>query len=556
MPIEREIRFKTVGTKDTVSQVFYNNIYFDSKPVATPFFSFYKPKFYTYGGTLNYYSQDPYAIFTNLVRPPIRFVFSSHTESLSGDSYFLHEIYRLDYDTYKLFSDNQLDDKQNVVNNESLNLTRPISTSSPTSPTANLGASNRQFINSETLKFGNNPIPVPEKFFGSALTTKDFATIQNFLSVPLLIITASTSAITGNIYDLFLEQSIKKFGNYKSELFLDKSQYIINSKIVFNVNVNKNYSDFFSLLDTGGSRPFQSSWNDVVTITATNSIPHTINDGPFSGMIVSGNYFTYFVVPDKPKLEYPIMSGQLTTFTPEFRWSNGDNADSFVVQINYNTGDTGFTGTVYNYPVEKKIENSHIVRSTSKDSTTELATDKTIYTFQVAMKSNKSFLYRVGNSKELIDIFDVRRNVVTFSDYFMAISQPEPIKTYVYIESDSKQVVEIAGYSHPPSLDYESEVAEFSLSGHVSGSTVTGATMQLLCPNSSTISTTTDLTGLYSFSGLETGSYTLTTNYRGYQQDVRTFTLNSNTALNFKLHLLWGDSVDTWGKMAGESYYT
>lgn len=551
MSINREIRFKTVGNKDTVSQVFYNNTYFDSTPGLTPFFSFYKPMFYTYGGTLNYYSQDPYAIFTNLVRPPIRFVFSSHTESLSGDSYFVHEIYRLDYDTYKLYSDNQIANSQQIINTENANLLSPR----PNLSNSNSTAQNQEFINSNNLRLGNNPIPVPDKMFGNSLSNRDFGTIQSYFTQPLLVVTASTSAITGTIYDLFIDQYIKKFGNYKTELFLDKAQYVINTKIVFNVNVNKNYSDFFSLGDTSNGRASQSSWKNTIAVTATNSIPHIINDGPFSGISVSGNYFTYFIVPDKPKLEYPIMSGQLSTFTPEFRWSNGDNADSFLVQINYNTGDTEFSGTVYNYPVEKTAKNSQLSRSILNDSTSQISTDKTIYTFQLPMKSNSSFIYRVGNSKELIDIFDVRRNVLTFSDSYLAISQSEPIRTYVLIESDSKKVSEIAGLMLAPSLDYESELTEYRLSGVISGSTVTGATMQLLCPNSSFISTVTDLTGAYAFSGLVTGTYTLTTNYRGYQQDIRNVTITGDTILGFKLHLLWGNPADTWGGMAGQSYY-
>ena len=56
------------------------------------------------------------AIFTNLVKPPIRFVFSANTSALSGDSYFVHNIYRLDYETFKLYGDNQIDSSVNVKN--------------------------------------------------------------------------------------------------------------------------------------------------------------------------------------------------------------------------------------------------------------------------------------------------------------------------------------------------------------------------------------------------------------------------------------------------------
>lgn len=589
MPIDREIRFVTAGNSNTTSQVFYNNYLADSTPVETEYFSFYKPGYYTYGGTLDYLSQDPLAIFTNLVKPPIRFKFTSHTESLSGDSYFIHEIYKLDYDVYKLYSDNQIANTQNLLNKSDNSLSK-------TEGVPNDSSNSNILENTNKIPFGNNVIPVPEKFFGQPLTSKDYTTIQKYFSEPFATFTASTSGVTGSVYDLFLDEYVKKFGDYKSQLFKNKGQYFINTKMVFNVNLGKDYTDFYSLktfsgtgtteiivvtsttVSTGATGPdatvtgitiqtaetvvysermITTGWHDTRQIVSTNNTNYIINNGPFSGIEVKGNYFTYFEVPDKPFMEYPVMEGQLSTFTPEFRWSNGDRADSFIVQINYNTGDTGFTGSsVINYPVEKNEKNAKVVRSKIKDSTTETETDKTIYNFQVPMKSNKQFLWRVGNSVELIDIFNVRRNVVTFSDYYSAISQAEPIKTYVVTESDSPFVEAVAGFGTPPSLDYESEVAEYTLSGTVSGSTVTGATIQLTYPNSAYTISMTDSAGTYSFSGLETGIYILTTNYRGYQEDVRFVNVTSDTTENFKLKLLWGNNVDTWGKMAGESYYT
>lgn len=550
MGINREIRYITAGNSESSSQAFYNNYLADSRPVQANFFSFNKPMFYTYGGTLNYYSQDPYAIFTNLVRPPIRFVFSANTSSLSGDSYFVHDIYRLDYDTYRLYSDNQLENSSDVINTLDSSGKNLSSSNSP-QPTRN--APSRDLVSHNRVRTGGNPIPQPEKLFGEQLTTNDFSTLQKYFSNPIVTLTASTSGITGNIYDLFIDQYVKRFDNFKSELFIDKSQFLINTRLVFNVNLDKDYSEYFK---TTGTRGIPSIWNNTLQLSASNSSFHTIQSGPFAGIQVIGNYFTYFIAPDKPKLEYPVMSGQLSTFTPEFRWSNGDKADSFLIQISYNTSDSGFTGTVFNYPVEKIEKNSQISNSKVKFPSEEYSTQKRIFTFQVPVKSNKSFIYRVGNSREMVDIFDIKRTVVTFSDYYSATTQVEPIRTYVLSESDSKYVTDISGLGTPPSLDYESEIAEYTLSGRISGSTVTGATLQLTYPNSSFVTTVTDLSGNYSFSGLETGTYVLTTNYRGYQQDVRSVNITGNTTESFRINLIWGNDTDTWGKMAAESYYT
>lgn len=549
MGINREIRYETAGNSTGVSQVFYNNYLADSRPVQTNFFSFEKPMFYTYGGTLDYYGQDPYSIYTNLVRPPIRFVFSANTFSLSGDSYFVHEIYKLDYSVHKLFSDNQIDIKVEMINKTESN---------DISLAGNPPRENAPFrgkTSTESLKSGNNIIPQPEKFFGAPLTANDKATIQNYFSNPILIITASTSGVTGNIYDLYLDQYAKQGGDYKIELFSDKGQYFINTKIVFNVDLNQNYAGFFN--GSTGLQARQEAWNNILQIAATNNSVQTINNGFYSGINVIGNFFTYFIVPDKPVFEYPIMSGQLSTFTPEFRWSNGDNADSFILQVCYNPNNSGFTGSsVFNYPIKKTDQNIKISRSKTKGPSTEFESEKSIYTFQVPIKSNKGFIYRVGNSKEIIDAFSIRRNVITFSENYTATTQTEPIRVYVKIESDSPFVDGISGFETPPSLDFESEISEYTLSGTVSGSTVTGATITLTYPNSSFVVENTDIYGNYVFTGLEAGVYTLTTDYRGYKQDVRTININGNTVENFKIKLTWGNDVDTWGKLAGESYYT
>lgn len=533
MPIFRQIRFQTSGTKDSVSQVFYNNLYADSDPVKTSFTSILKPKFTTYGGTLNYYAQDPNAIFTNLVRPPIRFVFSANTGSLSGYSYFIHEIFRIDYETFKLYGDNQIDSKIELINRKN-------------DVSGSLGTGkNKEYVNQNRQVSGNNLIREPDKFFGQPLSVDDLNYIQEFLKNPVLTLTASTSAITGNIYDLYLDQYIKQSGRFKTELFLDKAQYIINTKLVTNISTSRDYSDFVSI-DNGNSLGSQL-WNNNLELTSTNSYPYTIEQGLFSGITLSGNFFTYFVVPDKPVLEYPIMTGTLTTFTPEFRWSNGDNADSFLVQISYNLSDTGFTTSdTFNYPVDKTEKNTKISRSKTKSFDTEFETEKAIFTFQVPVKSNNTFIYRIGNSKEIIDIFNVRRNVVTFTDYFSATTQPEPIRTYVRTESDSPYTNGVSGFEVPPSLDYESPVASYTLSGMVSGSTVTGATIQLTYPNNSFIMGTTDTSGYFSFTGLDSGTYTLTTNYRGYVQDIRSVNITGDTGIAYEIQMSWDNIYDKW----------
>ena len=76
---------ETTGTKNNVAQSFYQNIFYDVSEGITSPFVFEIPKYTTNGGTTDYYGQNPLAIFTNLVKPFIRFYFSANTSSFGPD---------------------------------------------------------------------------------------------------------------------------------------------------------------------------------------------------------------------------------------------------------------------------------------------------------------------------------------------------------------------------------------------------------------------------------------------------------------------------------------
>ncbi len=104
-------------------------------------------------------------------------------------------------------------------------------------------------------------------------------------------------------------------------------------------------------------------------------------------------------------------------------------------------------------------------------------------------------------------------------------------------------------------MDSENLLEDFILSGTVTGSIVTGATMQLIYPNLSYVNTTTDVNGYFEFTSLESGNYTLNTFYRGYQDNTQVVNISGDTTLNFKIRLLWDNDYDTWGKMGNENYF-
>lgn len=548
MSIIRKSIQETTGTIRNVAQSFKQNIFFDVLEAATTPFAFEVPVYTTIGGTDDYYGQNPNAIFTSLVKPFIRFDFSENTASFGSNVYIKHDIYRVSWDAFNRAQEKFLVDSEESINIEKFT-TEVIEEFDETTGVYNkktITRTNSEVNNmvkafKEKGAFGKSPSGI-----GSVPVTKEYLmeVIQSQLTEPVYSITAATSAITTNIYDLQIDQYVKNLGDFKTELFQDRDQFIVDTNFIFNIELTPGLTDL-QVIGEDGSITNQT-YNSTVR-GETSSEDMVIEEGEFKGLTFKGgDYFSYFEVPDKPVFEYPTPTGQITTFTPEIFWSNGEGADSYLVQVNYNTGDTGFTGTVFTYIVPKSDDYKEVANSKTKDSTTEFSTDKTIRKYQLSLKTNKCLLYRVGNVKELQNLFDVRQSVVTFSDTYSLCTQAEPIKSFVYTESNSRYTREMTGLVTPPSLDAESPLSEYSFSGRVSGSTVSGATLQLVYPNSSFVNTITNTVGEFTFSNLEEGTYTLNTIYRGYALDSRPVIINSDTSLFIEIQIKWDNTYDIW----------
>lgn len=528
MSVPEKIRyFTTVGDNDSESQVFCNNYWVESYGGRVPVFSQTIPTYTTVGGTTDYYGQNPLSIFTNLARPFIRYTFTGGTSAMTSVTKIIHKIYKIDYQTFKNFQANQ----------PTNNIEKEVRT------VDSISQVNSDYTQKNREKLGaNQPIDFI-RGYNQPLSMDDAKLLQPLLVDPYVTYTADTSTITTNIYDFYPDEYSKKLGEFKETLFEDKSQYFIETEFGFEINKGLNYINYETYID---GQLVEQAWDNTVEFTTTDPT-HTIEVGDFKGLDIKGAYFTYFTVPDKPKIEYPYVEGVLTTFAPEFFWSEGEGADEYLIQITYNTGDTAFSGTIFNYPIAKDEKNLHIAQSRIKSSDTEFSTNKSIRSASVPLKGkSSSFLYRIGNVKYMENIFGVRQFVVTFSDVKSATTQTEAVKTYVKVQSDSPYKPEIAEYTTPESLSEESPLKEYSLSGYVSGSTVTGATMQLTYPNLSFVTTTTDTTGYFEFTDLEEGAYTLTTNYRGYAEDVRSINLTGDTSVYVEIQIRWDNIYDQW----------
>jgi hypothetical protein len=528
MSIPEKLRYyTTVGDNNSSMQAFYNNYWAQSYDGNVPVFAQTIPTYTTIGGTNDYYGQNPLSIFTNLAHPFIRYTFTGSTSAITTITKIVHKVYKIEYQTFKNFQ----------INQPTIDVQTEIKSKNPTSPV------DSTYSQRTGQKLGSNPQINFIRAYDQPLAQEDAKLLQPLLDEPYETYTTSTSGITTNIYDFYPDQYSKKLGQLKEELFEDKGQYFIETEFSFEIDKGLNYENYYTYVD---GQLTEQAWNDKVNFTTTDPV-HTITEGDFTGLDVRGAYFTYFTVPDKPQLEYPVVEGVLTTFAPEFFWSEGESADEYLIQIAYNTGDTSFSGTIFNYPISKNEQNRHFAESKIKLPTSEFSTNKAIRSASIPLKGNaSSFLYRVGNVKYMENIFGVRQFVVTFSDTKSAKTQTEAVRTFVRVQSDSRYTRNIAAYTVPESLLAESPLAEYSLSGYVSGSIVTGATMQLIYPNLAFVTTTTDLTGYYEFGQLEDGLYALATNYRGYAEDIRNIYISGDTSLNVELQIRWDNTYDKW----------
>jgi hypothetical protein len=545
MSIEKKSIQETTGNQNNVAQSFKQNIFYDVSDGATYPFIFEIPKYDTYGGTKLYYQQDVRAIFTNLVAPFIRFNFTANTSSFGPNTFIKHDIYRVNWDIYSTVQSGLKADADDAVQLENYTTEEIEEFDEATGRYVKKTIKRTLTGLQNSIKSSRKPSDRPSDRLQNEIVKPTVADIQKQLNEPIFSVTATTTGITSNIYDFQINQYIKNIGDFKTELFKDRDQYIVDTNFIFNVDVTPGLVEY-EIVDpeTGAitNTPYSSS---VQRETVSDRIQ--ITEGEFKGLeFMNGAYFSYFQVPDKPVFEYPTPTGYTGTFTPEIYWTNGEGADEYLVQVTYNTGDTGFTGTVFSYVVPKTNETKQEGVNKIKTSDSEFTTSKPIRKYQLSLKSNKCLLYRVGNVKVLRNMFGVKQSVVTFSEYLSACTQVEPIKTYVFTESDSPYTEAISGFETPLSLEAESPLTEYSLSGIVTGSTVTGATIQLIYPNSNFITTTTNSIGEFYFTGLNEGTYTLNTSYRGYASDSTSIVLSADTSLIIPIQIRWDNTYDIW----------
>jgi len=459
------------GTKDSFQQVFYNNKWVQIAMPNTEPFAFNLTKADIIGGTDNYYAQISDSIFTSVARPFFRFYYTGNTSSFSDEVDIVHDIYELSYEDY---SNTSLSDvaKLNLVRN-SLN----------------------------------------EKVYSFSVNTSGFTDL-------------------GFTHDFQPPQFYKNLGDFKKTLFIDRGQYFIATSFKF--NWEKTCPDGFPCDDyvycDNEGQLISSNYESVQRLQTVPEEESITGNTPYSGMTVRGQYFTYFEIPNSPRIESPI-DPIANTISPNFSFSNADDGDEAVLNVSYNIADTGFTETVHVYNFN----------STQKSQEFPLLNDR-------------EFVFRIGNRKFIIDVFGIKRSVISYSQTLTGQTPDIINTTIIEAESDNPGLKEEPTPSVPPSvkLSQQEPIGPYSLSGTVTGSIVTGATLTLKYPSGFKSIQTSDNVGNYSFSGLNAGTYTLFTSYRGYRESVETISLAGNINFDYKIRLIWGNRWDTFGDIGDE----
>jgi hypothetical protein len=370
--------FRTAGDEDSTIQSFFNNNFLFNRSQENEPLEYSIPQVSAATGTYNLYGQDPKSILAMYGRPNFPMVFTSNTSVFTADTRFVrmyHNIYKIDSeDVYKYYK-NPTEKQYEIIKNKIVN---------------------------------------------------------SYVSYTALSSSLATISSTTSTYNLYPSQFDKAVGGFTQELFSDRSQYFLDTRFVFSTTGSA-YSEAFTYSDdTENIIPFNYSNSGFFD---TGIYSQQITKGPWSGNTANGMFFVCFQPPNKPIVEFPFPDSA-NTFTPTFNFSNVEDGDEFFLQVTYTMTDSGFTQTtgVTSYSRQKTVDNiEQIVDKTNQnvvgqDSTTSKRTRR----INASLFPNSQYWYRIGNVKGIVDVFGGKKEIVTYSEPYSAITDSRfNIETFV-----------------------------------------------------------------------------------------------------------------------------
>lgn len=493
--IPKIIKSQSTGSETTAAQAFSQNYWVKIDDVQRVISTWNTPVYTLEGATRNYYSIDYNSLSTDINNGKnIVFVFSANTESISGITIFNHKMYRIDYSDY-------MQAKNDIT-----------STAFTETIIQNL----------------SNPF----------YTFVDYATGS----------TGIASVISAGRYTYNFPKEVKPENQFTIDVFKDKSQYFIDSEFLFPMDVNLTIGDIYALTSSTESGIIQvlDYYKNSYQLLTSNLGTHEITGNTvFSGLNVSGAFFTYMIPPNKPNLRVSngnseiAVEGTLSTFSPTFNFNGVDDGDYYQLQVTYDIVDYLFeSSNVATFRIPKQDGDAEFVR-----------------TFSTPLTPRAQFLYRIGNVKEIENIFGVKQSTVIYSDYVFAETASDGkfiLSGTTYLGNSS-----ISGYTTIAGVSFElrgvgsSSVIRKKIDVKNTDISISQQDELIGGVGNVLLTTTSDANGNYSFGRIDGGTYYLTvippaSLLGSYATNTYTISLNSDTDFDVYLSIIWGSTNVTF----------
>ena len=508
MIINDSVIQRVSGDQNSSSQYLFQNIIIEPSFGGTQLFEYDIPTFNPSGASFDYYSQNIDAIYAGTNNQKVlRFNWLAGTDALSGTNIWRQEVYQIPFSGYN------------------------------------------EFINA------------------TGVTQQALATqIQQALANPFVTIDLQASAVTtiNSYYDYYLPQIVKPVNQYAQQLFNDKYQYFIDSKLIFNKNIDNTIGNFIyeSPFDPTNTSPaFTASTGQQqyvyyntdglitgITPSILGQFQTVISEGHqrkiasgitqlVSGMTVNGAFFVYFNIPHKPNINVvngaPSVLGVLDTYSPTFEFNAVDDGDYYNLEVNYDTNDISFTGNQQAmFIIPQQPGDPNFVRSYSQ-----------------SLNPASNFIYRIGNSRELINIFGVKQHVTAWGEIMSA-----------YTANDGK--FNVSGNVYQTYLQYGPPISSATVSFYIVSNT-SAVDLGADVPTNSTIladvthslgggvgdtfSALTDVNGYYEINAVPGGYVQVTVtsplSVSGnpiFSSSTAMVNINQDIGRDFNLSIYWG----------------
>lgn len=489
MSINKTIISRTVGENDGISQVFIqNNIPKILEPEVEPKI-FNLPLYNLEGATFKYYQQVVDGISVNVNNEKtLTYNYTANTSSFSGVTNVVYDIYRVDFPTYDFVSNNLDEEGSEII---------PFSASTGFTPTKE--------------------------------------TVSSLLATPLVTIYETGGTISIPTHVLSLPEIVKPENSFAEQLLLDKAQYFIDTRYEFIQERDKTLGGFQvfsgnSIVDFSYSG-LNSDGNFLITTEKDETI---ISGGTYSGLTTNGATFTYFAAPQKPNIdvvdEEPTVKGQLDTFSPIFSFNNVSDGDYYKLQVTYDLTDATFL-SASTFNIDKQPGIADFVR-----------------THSVTLSPDSSFLYRLGNTKEVINLFGVKQNVTNWGRSETAITDTDGIYTVQgTVYQDYNYGCPVSGATVIFTVSLTTAVLEVGVDTTTDISISAGTNEPLGGGAGTSFSALTDSSGNYTVNNVAGGSGIVTVTKPGYDDTPQSYDIDGDTVgLDLTINLLWGSTGTTF----------